>query len=691
MWWEYQRYGPAFERLHTALDGVECNPNTRKRLAGALPRYQLKPVGCEGEKEIEKEKGKDELRAKEKETMLDFMLRFSDTKCFDPRDMVLSVLAVVVDAYPCPLRPAKVGYTSTIEEVFTSMARALYYNLSRCKSSSTPAARDDILQSLPLQSVDIQTLSTAASMRAPAADITKLEIASWIPDWRRTTLSYDIYKTEDRWEEEDNHETGPHGSELSPFIFSQGKVNGLCCMAERFDSIKTLIPLPDLPMRAEDTILSMVLRCLPQMKRAIPNASAFVHEIASILVLKSFAEEVCVHFANDKTQHKELLPNASFTGLRDRLILHIATLFSESYDQRLHNVMRGRTLFISERDVIGLCPATSKLGDQIWKLDGTFVLRELEGPGYPPTVEWSRIGVASAPPTYQVVGEAFIPLRGSSEDNEPARINKLVDMVNRINPGPSTFPAHSSDGNNWSSTETTPLLASNGFKSTLSHDDTLVSMESSRTGSTQKETTELGFYVAYTFFSLATIAQLFIWLSSYLPLRRTIHVQSVLESSPDTESSLESSVTQLESKPSPISYPVTKPCVQCGRTRDHPSDKQLSRAELYIPESPILDDLRSAMDRNLVEPHLRWGSPFTYRGELLYSEPDKVFVPEKCRLKVIQTMHVHLLGHFGPKVTIMRIEKWAYWEDLGKDVRNFVGACEMCQSARNNRKQICLL
>ncbi len=62
----------------------------------------------------------------------------------------------------------------------------------------------------------------------------------------------------------------------------------------------------------------------------------------------------------------------------------------------------------------------------------------------------------------------------------------------------------------------------------------------------------------------------------------------------------------------------------------------------------------------------------------------KVLVPEKIRLTLIENFHKKF-GHIGSKQMLKLISSSFYWENMSKNISDFVKNCEICQTNKINR------
>ena len=78
--------------------------------------------------------------------------------------------------------------------------------------------------------------------------------------------------------------------------------------------------------------------------------------------------------------------------------------------------------------------------------------------------------------------------------------------------------------------------------------------------------------------------------------------------------------------------------------------------------------------------------PITCMNGLLYVG-NRLYVPENCRLQVLQHNHDHpAMGHHGINNTILQLRKFYWWPNLTEYVTKYVQSCESCQRNKINRQ-----
>ena len=375
------------------------------------------------------------------DTVLSFMERHADAQCADPRDKVLSLIDVLADEYDFPLMPAPTGYGTSVRDVYIAFSRALYFNSTYFSCGTHVLSRhlvDDLESRLELQRILVDMLAAAGSMKQLAATTTEIEtMPSWVLDWRQkpshdTTLGLQSYYQQTMRER------------IYPFVFGRIGVHGLCSSSVLFDEIRQVINHNVSKVNIEKHIRYVASMCiinnvlsdtyktrtgyakeeLGSDEGQNPNhymswrwcfCDVPVEEVTA-LTQYSLSDRIvtimnAIANALVLSSHRNYIDFTSVGNRAPRRSRH-------KYLAEKGKAMAGRTLHITKRGFIGVGPASSMAGDQIWMLtqsNSPFVLRPVQSPFFNSgssasneKEEWSGLGFSGQPCTASLIGAAHL-------------------------------------------------------------------------------------------------------------------------------------------------------------------------------------------------------------------------------------------------------------------------------------------
>lgn len=373
------------------------------------------------------------------DTVLSFMQRYVDAECADPRDKVLSLIDVVADEYHFPLMPAPTGYGSSIRDVYIAFSRALYANTIYSPGDIRHGSRqrvDNLESRLELLEIPLDILSAAGSMNQVAeANTNKEQIPSWVLDWRRKP-TYDISGGFQSYYQQTTRER------IQPFVSTHNGINGLCSNVVHFDDIERVFVDGLSTSNIEKHIRYLASMCVSN--NIVPDAYQTRHAKEK---LDSAQDRNPSHYMSwrwgfNGVPVEEVTALAQYS-LSDSIVMvmnAIAKAFVLSWSKNYiestspghvglrldrykyiaekEKAMAGRILYITKRGIVGVGPASSVAGDQIWMLtqsNSPFVLRPVKSPFSESgsgvlneEEEWRKLGFSGQPCTASLIGAAHL-------------------------------------------------------------------------------------------------------------------------------------------------------------------------------------------------------------------------------------------------------------------------------------------
>ena len=108
-----------------------------------------------------------------------------------------------------------------------------------------------------------------------------------------------------------------------------------------------------------------------------------------------------------------------------------------------------------------------------------------------------------------------------------------------------------------------------------------------------------------------------------------------------------------------------------------------------IEEAPIIakirQDLKSDPHAMRISADLVSHTDYTLKDDLLFYQ-GLLYVPESCRLQVLQDRHDALAaGHFGRAKTFELVSHDFWWPGLRRHIAKFISTCDLCSRAKGSR------